>query len=87
MIDPQNIEGGDYGRVIRQGSTPTMIGHGENEGYTAITDSRSVTVPWGDTVQVSTTTERPGDDSKNPTLLHIDTAKSLARNDQFEPVE
>jgi len=82
LEDPDT--GGTYGRILRGGNPPEMVGHGESTHLQASVDESSIAIEWEKTVRVLGSVEEPGDDSKGTPQIHLSLAKELAGNDQLE---
>lgn len=88
-VDPEDLAGGDHARVVRLGDEsgrPIIYGQGESTHYQATVDGKTVRIPWGTTVQVSTSVDGPGNAEGNVPLLDLSIAQELAANEQLESV-
>lgn len=86
MWNAGDLEGGEYARIVRREPDARIFGQGESTHYRARANGNTVRVRWNVTVQVSSSVEEPGDDGPDVPLLHVNTAKALADNDQLEQV-
>jgi hypothetical protein len=82
LEDPDT--GGTYGRIVRKGDPPEMVGHNENTHFRAGVDESSIAIKWDKTVRVLESVEEPGDDSKSTPQIHLSLAQDLAGNEQLE---